>query len=234
MSLEKPSAVDPVLRVEELGVTYHGERGAVYAVDGVSFAVQRGGVRARRRERLRQEHGAALARRPAAVACRDPRERAVRWPRPAHARHEEAPGHPRGRAGNGLPGPYDDAQPGAPRRRAARRDAAPAHLAAPAVPSATSARSSSCAWSESPRLSAGSATIRTSSAAGCGSASSSPSQSPATRTPLADEPTTALYATIQDQISRSCAASSTTRGCSMILVSHDLGVIAKTRDHVAG
>ena len=50
---------------------------------------------------------------------------------------------------------------------------------------------------------------------------------------LADEPTTALDVTIQDQILSLLLDLQRTLGMSMILVSHDLGVIAETCDRVA-
>jgi oligopeptide/dipeptide ABC transporter ATP-binding protein len=50
---------------------------------------------------------------------------------------------------------------------------------------------------------------------------------------LADEPTTALDVTIQDQILALLAELQRTAGMAMILVSHDLGVIAETCDEVA-
>jgi oligopeptide/dipeptide ABC transporter ATP-binding protein len=50
---------------------------------------------------------------------------------------------------------------------------------------------------------------------------------------LADEPTTALDVTIQDQILTLLLALQREAGMSVILVSHDLGVIAETCDRVA-
>ena len=50
---------------------------------------------------------------------------------------------------------------------------------------------------------------------------------------LADEPTTALDVTIQDQVLRLLADVRRERNMSMILVSHDMGVIGTTADRVA-
>ena len=50
---------------------------------------------------------------------------------------------------------------------------------------------------------------------------------------LADEPTTALDVTIQDQILALLLSLQRERGMAMIIVSHDLGVIAETVDRVA-
>ena len=50
---------------------------------------------------------------------------------------------------------------------------------------------------------------------------------------LADEPTTALDVTIQDQILALLMSLQRERGMGMIIVSHDLGVIAETVDRVA-
>lgn len=50
---------------------------------------------------------------------------------------------------------------------------------------------------------------------------------------LADEPTTALDVTIQDQILRLLSSLRTSLGMALILVTHDLGVIAQTCDRVA-
>jgi oligopeptide/dipeptide ABC transporter ATP-binding protein len=50
---------------------------------------------------------------------------------------------------------------------------------------------------------------------------------------LADEPTTALDVTIQDQILALLMSLQRETGMALILVSHDLGVIAETADRVA-
>ena len=50
---------------------------------------------------------------------------------------------------------------------------------------------------------------------------------------LADEPTTALDVTIQDQILALMLQLQEQVGMSIILVSHDLGIVAETSDHVA-
>ena len=50
---------------------------------------------------------------------------------------------------------------------------------------------------------------------------------------LADEPTTALDVTIQDQILKLLTRLAAERGMAMVLVTHDLGVIAQTCDRVA-
>ena len=50
---------------------------------------------------------------------------------------------------------------------------------------------------------------------------------------IADEPTTALDVTIQAQVLEVLAAGCRAAGASMILVTHDLGVIAETADRVA-
>lgn len=49
---------------------------------------------------------------------------------------------------------------------------------------------------------------------------------------LADEPTTALDATIQGQILRLLVAESRERGMAVLLITHDLGVVAETADYV--
>ena len=50
---------------------------------------------------------------------------------------------------------------------------------------------------------------------------------------LADEPTTALDVTIQDQILKLILRLKDQLGMSVILVTHDLGVVAQTCDRVA-
>lgn len=50
---------------------------------------------------------------------------------------------------------------------------------------------------------------------------------------LADEPTTALDVTVQAQILRLLAARQSEGGMAMLLVSHDLGVVARVAQHVA-
>ena len=50
---------------------------------------------------------------------------------------------------------------------------------------------------------------------------------------IADEPTTALDATVQAQIIRNLIDLVKQRGLAMILITHDMGVVAQTCDHVA-
>lgn len=50
---------------------------------------------------------------------------------------------------------------------------------------------------------------------------------------IADEPTTALDATVQAQIVRNLVELVHGRGLAMILITHDMGVVAQTCDHVA-
>ena len=50
---------------------------------------------------------------------------------------------------------------------------------------------------------------------------------------IADEPTTALDVTIQRQILRLMRELAARRGASVLLITHDLGVVAETADHVA-
>ena len=50
---------------------------------------------------------------------------------------------------------------------------------------------------------------------------------------IADEPTTALDVTIQAQILRLLARARDERGASVILITHDLGVLARLADRVA-
>jgi oligopeptide/dipeptide ABC transporter ATP-binding protein len=50
---------------------------------------------------------------------------------------------------------------------------------------------------------------------------------------IADEPTTALDVTIQRQILRLMRDLAAHRGASVLLITHDLGVVAETADHVA-
>jgi peptide/nickel transport system ATP-binding protein len=50
---------------------------------------------------------------------------------------------------------------------------------------------------------------------------------------IADEPTTALDATVQAQIIRNLVELVKIRGLAMILITHDMGVVAQTCDHVA-
>lgn len=50
---------------------------------------------------------------------------------------------------------------------------------------------------------------------------------------IADEPTTALDATVQAQIIRILVELVRQRGLAMILITHDMGVVAQTCDHVA-
>ncbi len=50
---------------------------------------------------------------------------------------------------------------------------------------------------------------------------------------IADEPTTALDVTVQKQILRLLRRIQATRGASIMLITHDLGVVAETCDRVA-
>ena len=70
--------------------------------------------------------------------------------------------------------------------------------------------------------------------AGCASGSRSPSPSPADpKLLLADEPTTALDVTVQAQILDLLQDKQRERYMAMILVTHDLGVVAGRTDHIA-
>ena len=93
---------------------------------------------------------------------------------------------------------------------------------------------SSC-WprSASPTRRSGSTTTRTNSPAACASAPSSPSPWPTTPTViLADEPTTALDVTVQAQVLNSLKTAMAETGAALLLITHDLGVIAGLADRV--
>ena len=88
--------------------------------------------------------------------------------------------------------------------------------------------------SASPSRPSGSRSTRTSSPAACASVSSSPSPWPAVPKLLfADEPTTALDVTVQAQILNLLDAQQRERFMAMILVTHDLGVVAGRAHDIA-
>ena len=134
---------------------------------------------------------------------------------------------------HGLPGPAELAQPGHDRGRADRRDAEDGSGGPGRVPPRANPRG------HAPRPYPGSrrvstAPIPTSSRVGCASGWRSPSPSSASpKLLLADEPTTALDVTIQDQILKLLVELSGRLGMSVILVTHDLGVVAQTCQRVA-
>ena len=140
---------------------------------------------------------------------------------------------PRPRDRRGVPGSADLAQSALHDRAPARRDDPHASAAVGGARRAR-ARSRCSRKSASRRRRGASTTIRTSSRAACASASSSRSRSRRSRELIiADEPTTALDVSIQAQIIQLLKRLCREHGTAVMLVTHDMGVIAETADRVA-
>ena len=231
---------DPLLDVRDLRVTFHADTGSVRAVDGVSFTLGEDEVLG-----IVGESGSGKSVSMMSVmrlldeqAARARGRGPLRRPRPARALAGRHAGRPRLADRDGLPGPDELAEPGLHRRLAARG-------ADPRAPAArrgrrARARRSSCSRAvgipeperrvdDYPHQFSGGMRQRVMIAMAL---SCDP------RVLIADEPTTALDVTIQAQILELIGALRSGRGSSVVLITHDMGVVAGIADrdarHVRG
>ena len=223
-----------LLEVRDLRTQFFTRDGHRQAVNGVSFHVDRGeALGPGRRVRLRQERH-ARSRSWASCPIRDAwsAARSVRRPGPAEALRARARGDPRQRDRDDLPGPDDVPQPGpdasAARSRsrsrstgawarARRRKRALELLELVGIPGAADA------LDDYPHQFSGGMRQRVMIAMAL---SCDP------KLLIADEPTTALDVTIQAQILELMQRCATSSGMAMILITHDLGVVAGIADRV--
>ena len=223
----------PLLSVEDLRVGLPVDGVLRPAVDGVSLRLWRGRGRGRRRgERVRQDPARArdpgtLARRRAAGRARALRGQGPRSGSPIASGERSAAGRSgwssRSRRRRSI-------RCGRSGSRSSRRSAC-----TPASPGreARQRRGEALREVAFPDPDRGSTSIRTGSRAGFGSAPASPSRSrPVRRVLLADEPTASLDATVAAQILDLLDRLRRERGLAVLLITHDLGVVARHCDRV--
>ncbi len=236
--VQSDTTVEPgetLLRVHDLHVGFEVGNQLVRAVDGVSFSIRRGEIFG-----IVGESGCgksatlrALIGLLPSTGARTTGSVRLRGSQPARARRTAAAADPRGRDLDGLPG-SDDVPESRPARRASR-----SRRRSSSTPSSAERERRARAVElmrlvgialperrlrEYPHQFSGGMRQRVllAIALACGP-----------KVLLADEPTTALDVTIQDQILKLLKRLRDELGMSIILVSHDLGVIAQMCERVA-
>ena len=224
-----------MLEVDDLQTYFYTRGGLVKAVDGVSFALERGETLAIVGESGCGKSVTALsllrliADPPGRIVGGSVRLDGVDLDRPRRGRHAR---HPRQRHLHDLPGADDLAQPGDDHRPADRRGADPAP--APVAPGGAGKRAIEMLQlvgipepeqrvKEYPHQLSGGMRQRAmiAMALACNP-----------KVLIADEPTTALDVTIQAQILELIAKLQRELGTAVILITHDLGVVAETAERV--
>jgi peptide/nickel transport system ATP-binding protein len=223
----------PLLEVKNLRVEFPTRRGTLLALDDISFDIAPGEVLG-----VVGESGAGKSLTGAAIiGLLEPPGRIaggeIRWPASASTTCPTSRCAPSAAAHRRhLPGPADLAEPAVHHRPAAHRD----HPHAPAGQRGRSAPARDPLLQETgiPAPKSASTSTRTSSPAACASAWSSRWRwPPSPKLIVADEPTTALDVSIQAQIIALLKRLCKDHGAAVMLVTHDMGVIAETCDRVA-
>ena len=229
-----PESRATLLEVVDLTTRFRTERGTVHAVDGVSFTLDRG-----RTLGVVGESGSGKTVLSRSVMGLLPARNVERG---GHVFYEgtDIIGYDQKRMsdvwgaemGDGLPGPHDLAQPGDEDRQADHRVAAPPprrstrrrrEATAVALLSSVGIPAAERRLNEYPHQLSGGMRQRVTIAIAlaCGP-----------KVLFADEPTTALDVTVQAQILDLLAEQQRERHMAMILVSHDLGVVAGRTDEI--